>query len=121
MAAGVSRNAIELEISVSALLLAVDKAIPCGLMLNELVTNALKHAFPGGRRGRVRVEMEEREGVVHFAVADDGVGLPETFELNTSRTLGLQLISTLAEQLSATVEIRRGVGTAFHVRFSSGE
>jgi PAS domain S-box-containing protein len=121
VAAGVSRNTVELEISVDALSLAVDKAIPCGLMLNELVTNALKHAFPGGRRGKVCVEMEERDSMVHFSVSDDGVGLPESFELNTSRTLGLQLISTLAEQLAASVEIRRGPGTAFHVRFPSDD
>lgn len=119
VAGSAPREGITLEISAEPLWLAVDRAIPCGLMLNELVTNALKHAFPGGRRGRVRVEMVERAGAVHIAVSDNGVGLPEDFELHASKTLGLQLIATLAEQLSATVEIRRGEGTAFQVRFSA--
>ena len=80
--------------------LAVDKAIPCGLILNELITNALKHAFPGDRRGVVRVELrKEGAGDVLLAVGDDGVGVPPNFEPSRSPALGLQLVATLVKQL----------------------
>lgn len=80
----------------------IDQAIPCGLIVNELVTNALKHGFPGGRGGEVRVALHtDATGQVHLQVSDDGVGLPADFETKRALSLGLQLVSDLTKQLRA--------------------
>jgi len=120
-AAGVSPGAVKLEVEVGEVALAVDKAIPCGLILNELITNALKHAFPQQRLGTVRVELEETAaGRVRLAVKDDGVGLPVDLDIRHSDTLGMQLICTLAEQLAARLEVSRtSGGTSFEVVFQA--
>ncbi|HEX7156936.1 MAG TPA: sensor histidine kinase, partial [Burkholderiaceae bacterium] len=102
--------------------LGVDTAIPCGLMINELVTNSLKHAFPDGRGGCVRVMMQlGAADQVELQVADDGVGLPPDVDLQNSRSLGLDLVFTFAQQLSARTEVRRDGGTTFLFRFSTGQ
>jgi len=82
---GVSPTDISLDLEIEDLALAVDKAIPCGLALNELITNALKHAFPSGRRGTIRVELSKREeGMLRLVVKDDGVGLPAGTDIRLS-------------------------------------
>jgi len=120
-ATGVSGGAVRLEIEVREVALGVDKAIPCGLILNELVTNALKHAFPNERAGTVRVELEQsREGLVRLAVRDDGVGLPPDLDVRHCDTFGMQLVSALAEQLAARLEVgRTGGGTSVEIEFQS--
>lgn len=88
--------------------LAIDRAIPCGLIVNELVTNALKHAFPDHRPGSVLVEMRLLEGDrVEVAVSDDGVGIPESVNLKALTSLGMQLVQVLSEQLHAELTIQR--------------
>ncbi len=94
----------------------IDAVIPCGLIVNELVTNSLKHAFPGGRPGTVRVLVYEHGAGLEMEVSDDGVGLPPDLEPRKARSLGLDLVFTLAEQLEAVVQVKRGQGTTF--RFS---
>jgi PAS domain S-box-containing protein len=117
-AAGVSRSAVALHLAMEDLSLGVDKAIPCGLILNELITNALKHAFPNQRHGTVRVELRrDGERDVVFAVIDDGVGMPAEFHMNDSPSLGMSLVHTLVEQLDGSIEIIRDAGTTFQVRF----
>jgi two-component sensor histidine kinase len=119
-AAGVS-SGVKLEVEMGEVALGVDKAIPCGLILNELVTNALKHAFPEERPGTVRVELSQTAaGRVRLAVSDDGVGLPDGLDIRHSDTLGMQLVCTLAEQLAAKLEaIRASAGTLFEIQFQS--
>jgi two-component sensor histidine kinase len=98
--------------------LPVDVAIPCGLIVNELVTNALKHAFPGGRTGVVRVSLREStNGWLDLAVEDDGVGMPPDIDPRNTVSLGLDLVVTFAEQLNAEVDIVRERGTSFRFRF----
>jgi two-component sensor histidine kinase len=99
------------------LVLGVDQAIPAGLILNELVSNALKHAFPEGRGGSIRIEGRSCGGRIHLAVADDGVGVPENFETRQAKSLGLQIVNILTRQLKGTFEVERGNGTAFRVSF----
>ncbi|MGA7123104.1 MAG: ATP-binding protein, partial [Polyangiaceae bacterium] len=82
------------------------------------ITNALKHAFPQGREGVVEVSLSACEGKVSLGVKDNGVGLSPDFQLEESRTLGLQLVGTLARQLDGSVEILRSGGTAFRVSFA---
>ena len=116
--ANVSRSQVELELGMEDVALGVDQAIPCGLVMNELITNALKHGFAGGRRGKIRIELSQLPGAqVRLAVHNDGVGLPEGFESVSSRSLGLQLVNTLAAQLKGQLEIERSAGTTFLLTF----
>lgn len=118
-ATGISPTDISLDLAIEDLTLAVDKAIPCGLVLNELITNALKHAFPNGRPGTIRVELSLLEGGrLRLAVKDDGVGLPEGIDIQKAESLGLQLVCTLAEQLDAELVIKNQGGASFELTFS---
>jgi PAS domain S-box-containing protein len=117
-ALGVSNDRIALKLVIQDLSLGVDKAIPCGLILNELITNALKHAFPGNRRGSVQVELHrEGSGDIFFSVGDDGVGMPSGFDIDESTSLGMPLVHTLVEQLDGRLEIQSDAGTTFRVHF----
>jgi PAS domain S-box-containing protein len=94
--------------------LGLDTAIPCGLLINELVSNAYKHAFPDGRPGMIELRLaREPAGGLVLEVADTGCGLPAGLDLRQTRTLGLQLVHTLVQQLRGTIEVRRGAGTRF--------
>jgi PAS domain S-box-containing protein len=115
---GVSPADIKLVLDIGNISLPVDKAIPCGLIVNELITNALKHGFPNNRAGTVRVELAAQDGLLRLCVQDDGVGLPAGFKIEESRSLGLQLVSTLCEQLDASVEILTQDGAGFCIRFA---
>jgi two-component sensor histidine kinase len=99
----------------------IDKVIPCGLLVNELITNALKHAFPDGRSGELRVELQELENGqgCRLRVADDGVGLPPDFDLKQVPSLGLRLATDLARQLGGGLKIGAGPGAVFEVEFKA--
>lgn len=116
---GMSNGMISLDLRIDpSLLLTVDKAIPCGLILNELISNALKHAFPDGRHGKISVDIRPLAGRgVLLRVADDGIGIPADFSIEKSASLGMQLVATLVAQLKGKVAIRREVGTEFSVTF----
>jgi two-component sensor histidine kinase len=116
-AAGISPANIALKVEIDNVALAVDQAIPCGLILNELISNALKHAFPGERHGAISVELRRLDTSLVLVVGDDGVGMPADFDLGRSKSLGLQLVATLVQQLQAQLEIVRHGGTAFRVTF----
>lgn len=113
---------ISLRVDADELELSTDLAITCGLIVNELVTNALKHAFPAGRRGSVVIAV--RRGDAHsiaLSVADDGVGLPESLDPRRTRSVGLSLVTGLARQLSATLTIKREGGSAFELGFTPSQ
>lgn len=115
---GLDMSRPRLEVDVGDVSLGIDTAIPCGLIINELVSNALKYAFPNGRRGHIRIAMHA-EGSRHcLRVSDDGVGLPSGFDLAGSRTLGLKLVTTLARQLRATTSVSGVGGTTFELAFT---
>jgi PAS domain S-box-containing protein len=115
---GVDPERIRLAMAPTAVLLPINSAIPCGLVVNELVTNALKHAFPEGRAGEIGLELAaDGDGSVRLAVSDDGIGLPADFDVDQTTTLGLQLITLLAEQLGGTLTIERSNPTRFVLRF----
>jgi two-component sensor histidine kinase len=106
-------------IDADGVLLPVSCAIPCGLIINELVTNSLKHAFPNRSSGVIRVGLHTREqDRVELVVADDGVGLAPDIDPRRVTSLGLDLVYTFAEQLSAEVELHRTNGTTFRFLFS---
>jgi PAS domain S-box-containing protein len=121
-ATGRSLGDVQLELAIEDVALPVDKAIPCGLVLNELITNALKHAFPGDRRGTIWIELARLEdGRVRLAVKDDGVGMPAELDSSKSASLGLQLIAILAEQLEGALVVSKDDRTTFEVSFPLGE
>jgi PAS domain S-box-containing protein len=121
--AGVSKDMVTLDLKIDpCLLLAVDKAIPCGLILNELISNSLKHAFPGARHGKISVDIRMlTKSEVLLRVADDGVGMPADFSIEKSGSLGMQLVATLVSQLKGKAESRTGSGTEFSMTFELGE
>jgi PAS domain S-box-containing protein len=121
---GVTTRQITVANQVASFGLPLEQAIPCGLIINELVSNALKHAFPDHRAGKVTVALgpaPERRLVLR--VTDNGVGPPPVMDLVTAPTLGLRLVSGLASQLGGqlTVEQPDGVGLAFQVIFPAPE
>ena len=97
--------------------LGVDQAIPVLLILNELISNALKHGFPQERSGSIRVEAHSRDSRMELAVIDNGVGMPADFGDRKGKTLGLQIVEILARQLRGTWELKRDSGTMFRLSF----
>jgi len=120
---GVDSGRISGQVAVCArpdggpLVLGVDQAIPTGLILNELISNALKHAFPGGRSGSIRIEAQSRERTVDLAVIDDGIGMPEDFAARKGKSLGLQIVEILVRQFGGTWELKREAGTTCRLSF----
>jgi PAS domain S-box-containing protein len=114
---GAAAKNIRLEQSVMEVELDMDQAITTGLIVNELVTNAIKHAFPTGTPGTISVALRAEEGQLALKVADDGVGLPATVELENQRTLGLLLVQNLCRQLDGRLTLQRTPGTAVEIVF----
>ena len=113
---GAATEKVRLNLSLAPLILPVDLAVHCGLILNELITNAFKHAFPGGREGEVSVALEhDPTGAVCLRVHDNGVGLPVDFDWRQSSSLGLRLVQMLAGRMRGIVQT--GPGTEFRVNF----
>jgi PAS domain S-box-containing protein len=119
-ATSVSRSTVSLVLDIDDVVLAVDRAIPCGLILNELITNALKHAFPGGRLGTVRIDIKRiGDGKMRLRVADDGIGIAPETEIGKTDSLGLHLVTTLAEQLNAELDVDGRDGTSYQLTFAA--
>jgi PAS domain S-box-containing protein len=115
---GVDSDRVTLSIDAVEVLLPINAAIPCGLVVNELISNALKHAFRDGRTGTISIELApEPDGRAMLSVSDDGVGIPPDLNLAQSTTLGLQLVTLLTDQLGGELEIRRANPTRFILRF----
>ncbi|MBU7025862.1 MAG: PAS domain-containing protein [Theionarchaea archaeon] len=113
----VSTERIELQIDVEDVSFGIDAAIPCGLIINELVSNSLKHAFPD-RKGKIAVILHSVDGIIELTVSDNGVGIPEDIDFKNTETLGLRLVTILAEdQLNGKVNLIKSKGTTFHITF----
>lgn len=95
----------------------VDTAIPCGLIVNELITNCLKHAFPGDGKGTITIELLKSGEDYLLNVADTGVGFPDEIDFQNTESLGLQLVNNLVNQLDGTIELDRSNGTRFKILF----
>jgi two-component sensor histidine kinase len=109
---------VKLKTDVDNLYLQVNKAIPCSLVINELVMNSIKHGFPGGRKGEISVELKTLgDTKVSLIVADNGIGLPENFQIDTPSTLGMQIIEALVGQLHGSLRVEKSKGTKFIVEF----
>lgn len=116
----VEQERISLVTDVDSISLNIETVTPCGLIINELITNSFKYAFPGDRKGEISVTLKRNsqgDGYL-LRVADNGVGLPAGFDIRRSDTLGLQLVVNLAEhQLQGQIEVHSNGGTAFTITF----
>lgn len=112
-------NKVVLDVEADDVFLGIDAAIPCGLIINELISNSLKHAFPGGREGKLKVIMRFLNGDnIELVVSDNGVSIPEDVDIRNTKSLGLQLVIGLVEnQLDGKIELNRENGTEFRISF----
>jgi two-component sensor histidine kinase len=117
---GLAADKVRLTMTFAPLILPIDMAVNCGLILNELASNAIKHAFPGGSCGEtaVALEYDPATGTVCLSVRDNGVGLPVDLDWRQSSSLGLRLVQMLAGQMHGTVQAGSGPGTEFQIRFN---
>lgn len=108
---------VRLETDLQRVDLALDQAIPCGLILNELISNALKHAFPDGREGTIRMSLKLDDRTVTISLRDDGKGTPEGFDPQRDANLGLELVHTLVDQLDGQLTMESDGGVAYLFTF----
>jgi two-component system, sensor histidine kinase PdtaS len=106
---------IEIRLEVEDIRLDIDTAIPCGLIINELVTNSVKYAFPHGK-GTITIKFKFEE-TYELIIADNGIGLPHDFDYKKTDTLGLQLVDSLVKQLNGQITLERSQGTEFNIKF----
>jgi two-component sensor histidine kinase len=118
----IERNQIDVRTDIEDISISLDQATPIALILNELISNAFKHAFPEGRQGSITItvrsesdEKNSRNG--HITIRDDGVGMPEGFDLQRVTATGLMVFLGLLRQIDGQVELERDAGTAFRIRF----
>jgi two-component sensor histidine kinase/CheY-like chemotaxis protein len=116
---GIDPVRIRLALSLDPVRLETDRAVPCGLILNELLTNAFKYAFPGDRHGEIRVSLQQQENSIRLAVEDDGVGLPQCrCSPSDRKSLGLEIVKALTRQLGGHLDTSSGDGARFVFTFS---
>jgi PAS domain S-box-containing protein len=121
---GVHQSQVQLAIATDDVMLPIHTAIPCGLMVNELVSNSLKYAFPDGQTGQVTIQLQagtDAEAgdrpILTLTVADNGIGLPESLDLETLESLGLLIVSSLTHQLRGNLTVDCQAGTCFRITF----
>ena len=110
---------VEMRVDIDSIFLGIETAIPCGLIINECMTNSCKYAFPGGRGGEILVRLKEREGSYVLTVSDSGIGFPDKLDFRSTNTLGLHLVNILTAQLGGTIRLNRESGTSFTLEFGA--
>ncbi len=114
---GINQDVVKLNIDIKDVLLNINTAIPCGLIINELVSNSLKHAFPDNRKGKIKIAMSSlNNNEIELTVSDNGIGIPEEVDIKSTKSLGLHLVAILAEdQLKGEIKLDKTKGTKFHM------
>jgi len=110
-------NNISLKLNVGNVFLNLDLAIPCGLVINELISNALKYAFPGQKKGTINISIKQAEEFITIEIADNGAGLPKNVDYRNTESLGLQLVMTLVEQLEGDIVLDNSKGAKYKIVF----
>jgi PAS domain S-box-containing protein len=118
---GIYDNLIDLDLSLEEVFLNLDLSIPCGLIINELVSNALKYAFTDNTKGIIKIKLLEKKGLINLIVADNGLGLPNNINYRETDSLGLQLVMTLAEQIDAKVILDNTKGAKYTIIFKKDQ
>ncbi|MEI7603697.1 MAG: PAS domain S-box protein [bacterium] len=114
---GVNKDKIKISINVDKIILGIDHAVPCGLIINELVSNSFKYAFKGKEMGSLIIEFHKKENIYSLVVQDDGIGMPKKFNINNCESLGLELVKMLSEQIKGNLIIKNENGTRFEILF----
>jgi two-component sensor histidine kinase len=115
---GLHEDRIKIDFDVEPLALNLDLSIPCGLIVNELISNALKYAFPEGESGKIIVCLHVRRNTVYLTIEDNGKGLPKGLDFRNTESLGLQLVVTLVEQINGEIDVDLSNGTKFLINFT---
>ena len=110
-------NSIGLNFDLEDVMVDINTTVPLGLILNELITNSMKHAFPDGREGVINVEFHRTDDEFILIIGDTGVGFPEDLDFRNTKSLGLQLVNNLTHQIDGTIELDRSQGTEFKITF----
>jgi PAS domain S-box-containing protein len=119
---GITSKQIQLNLAIKGVFLGIDRAIPCGLVINEILSNALKYAFPQGQPGKINISFTHEHDEYQLVVSDNGIGLPDGFDIYNCRTLGLQLVTGLTiNQLNGRISLDKYKGTSFTVHFPYDE
>ena len=117
-----NNNRIELKTDIQPCQLAIEMALPMGLIINELITNVYKYAFPGERTGTLWVKLlPENDGKFSISICDNGIGLPEDFTMRTTHAMGTQIVQILIQQVEAQLEIVNTGGACFRILFSPNQ
>jgi len=113
----VNSEAIALKINVDNVNLKLDAAIHCGLIINELISNSLKYAFPAGKEGEICIDLYRNNNHFILTVSDNGIGFPKDLDFHNTASLGLQIVTALTNQLEGMIELNRDRGTEFKILF----
>jgi two-component sensor histidine kinase len=114
-------TSLRLNLDVQEVFLDINRAIPCGLIINELVSNAMKHAFTLDKGGEICVRLVEMGGVFNLVVKDNGAGFPKGMDFKKTDSLGLQIVSDLVQQLGGDIRLEQEEGTAFVITFGDSQ
>lgn len=112
---------VKIEVSADDIFLGVESAVPCAVIINELVTNSIKHAFNGAASGKIEISMKKAGGLYTLRVADNGMGISDSININETNSLGMHLITSLSDQLDAESSLQRDNGTVFTLKFQEEE
>ncbi|MBZ2165468.1 histidine kinase dimerization/phosphoacceptor domain -containing protein [Methanobacterium spitsbergense] len=112
---------IKLKINAEDIFLDINTAIPLGLIVNELITNSITHAFPEGKRGKINIDFHPRDNHYEFIVKDNGIGFPEDIDYQNTDSLGLQIITSLTNQIDGKIELNKNNETEFKITFKQLE
>ncbi len=119
---GTGPDSVDVKFDVEHIFMGIDSAIPCGLIINELVSNALEHAFPAGRHGEISISLRlDKDSRYQLAVCDNGVRLPDGLDFRNTKSLGLKLVNALTAQLKGNIEVDQSSGTAFRITFEANK
>ena len=113
----IKEGQVESIIEIEDIKLNIETAVPCGLIISELVSNSLKHAFPHGKTGIIRVALHSKGNLFNLTVSDDGIGFPEDLDFEKANSLGLQLVNNLIRQIDGNIKLDRSEGTKFIITF----
>jgi len=113
----VDHDTVKFIVNVESILVNIDTAIPCALIINELLTNAIKYAFPNGRKGNIMISIKAAQSDIALEIADDGIGFPHDLEIKKLSSLGLQLVDDFTKKLKGKLELNNTGGASFKIIF----
>ena len=113
---GIKKGTIKAQLDIEDVPINIDTAIPLGLIINELITNSVKYAFPQ-KQGTINIQLKSQHEQMELTIADDGIGIPKDTDIENTETLGLQLVNNLVDQIDGEIELDRSHGTEFKITF----